>query len=190
MYRWEEQQRAGRSPMREYGFTLRFALPSTAMVPDDAIERLGEAGCDDALIGVGCAGRIALEFARSAECARAAVLSAIRDVRKALPEAELVEVTPDIVGITDLAQVVGCSRQNMRKLLVGLGAGAPPPVHEGNSSIWHLATVLDWLAREKRYSVSADLMELSEVAMKVNGALDAFRTDRDTQEELRVLLAQ
>jgi hypothetical protein len=175
--------------MREYGFTLRFALPWAGLASHELVERLGDAGCDDALIGVGHAGRIALDFVRSAESAREAVLSAIRDVRIAVPEARLIEVTPDIVGLTDVAQLVGCSRQNMRKLLVAGGATVPAPLHEGASSLWHLAPVLRWLASEKRYAIAGDLLELSEVAMRINAALDALRTDDGTQEELQGLLA-
>ena len=175
--------------MKQYEFTLRFVLPSMDIVSDELVERLGNAGCDDALIGVGHSGRIALEFARSSESARTAILSAIRDVRSALPEGELAEVAPDIVGLTDVAGMVGCSRQNMRKLLVASGTGMPPPIHEGTPSLWHLAPVLNWLAREKRYAVATDLLELSEAAMRVNAALDALRTDDETREEIRALLA-
>ncbi len=175
--------------MKAYEFTLRFVLPSTDVVSDELIERLGDAGCDDALIGVGHAGRIALEFVRSSESAQAAILSAIRDVRSALPDAELIEVAPDIVGITDAADVVGCSRQNMRKLLIASGTDVPAPIHEGTPSLWHLAPVLDWLVREKRYNVASDLLELSQAAMRVNAALDALLTDDETREEIRALLA-
>ncbi len=175
--------------MKEYEFTLRFTLPSAGLASDELVDRLGDAGCDDALIGVGHAGRIALEFARSSESARAAILSAIRDVRTAVPEARLIEVTPDIVGLTDVAEIVGCSRQNIRKLLVAGGAAAPTPLHEETSSLWHLAPVLRWLVSEKRYTIAGDLLELSEVAMRINVALDALRTDDGTQEELQALLA-
>jgi hypothetical protein len=175
--------------MSEYEFTLRFMLPWAGLASDELVERLGEAGCDDALIGVGHAGRIALEFARTAVSARVAVLSAIRDVRTAVPEAQLIEVSPDIVGLTDVAEIVGCSRQNMRKLLVARGATVPAPLHEGTCSLWHLAPVLRWLVGEKRYEVAKELLEVSEVAMSINVALDVRGTDDGTREELRALLA-
>lgn len=175
--------------MREYEFALRFTLPPDEAHSDELIERLGDAGCDDALIGIGHAGRIAFEFTRESDSARNAILSAIEDVKRALPEAELVEVTPDLVGVTDVADIVGCSRQNIRKLLVSCTSRVPVPLHEGRSAIWHLAPVLRWLVSEKRYSVSKDLLEISEVTMKVNAAVDALHTDRDTQDEIRALLA-
>jgi hypothetical protein len=159
--------------MKEYEFALRFVVPSIEVVSDELVERLGDAGCDDALIGVGHAGRIALEFARTSDSAHEAIVSAIRDVRGVLRDAELVEVTPDIVGLTDVAEMVGCSRQNMRKLLVTCGA----------------APVLSWLVHDKRYSIPGDLLELSEATMKVNVALDALRTDDETRNEIQALFA-
>ena len=144
--------------MKEYEFALRFVVRSIEVISDELVEQLGDAGCDDALIGVGHAGRIAMEFARTSDSAHEAILSAIRDVRGVLPDAELVEVTPDIVGLTDVAEMVGCSRQNMRKLLVTCGTRGPVPIHEGASTLWHLAAVLNWLVSDKRYSIPDDLL--------------------------------
>jgi hypothetical protein len=175
--------------MRQYGFALRFVTPSIEVISDELIEQLGDAGCDDALIGVGNRGRIALEFARNSDSAHEAIVSAIRDVRRVLPDAELIEVTPDMVGLTDVADMVGCSRQNMRKMLVTCSERGPAPAHEGTATLWHLATVLTWLAHRKRYSIPAELMELSEATMNVNAALDTLRTDDETRDELRALLA-
>jgi len=47
--------------MKEYKFTLKFSLQDN---PDAYIEKLGIEGCDDALIGIGQSGRIALNFTR------------------------------------------------------------------------------------------------------------------------------
>ena len=50
----------------EYVFTLKFQLSDEDSDHDEIVERLGAAGCDDALVGVGQPGRIALEFTREA----------------------------------------------------------------------------------------------------------------------------
>ena len=173
--------------MKEHEFTLRFVIPSVESVSDDIVERLGDAGCDDALIGVGQAGRIALEFARASDSAHSAIMSAIRDVRRVFPDATLVEVTPDIVGLTDVGEMVGCSRQNMRKLLIACGARGPAPLHEGAPTLWHLAPLLDWLMHDKGYPVPDGLLELAQATMKVNTALDSLRTDDQTRDEIRAL---
>ena len=101
----------------EYIFTLKYQLGSDVEDMDAVIERLGEAGCD-ALAGIGLPGRLALEFTREAPSAEAAVGSALDDVRRALPDARLIEAAPDLVGLTDVAEIAGVSRQAMRKLML------------------------------------------------------------------------
>ena len=44
--------------MKEYSFTLKFNFPDARTDPDCYIDRLYEAGCDDALIGIGKQGII------------------------------------------------------------------------------------------------------------------------------------
>jgi hypothetical protein len=102
--------------MMEFSFVLKYRLAESNQDLDDVIERLAEAGCDDSLIGTGTAGRIALDFTREAESADAAVFSALSDVKRALPDAELIEAGPDYVGLSDIANIIGVSRQYMRKL--------------------------------------------------------------------------
>ena len=53
----------------EYTFTLRYQLPDRSIDPDILLEQLGAAGCEDALVGMGLPGRIALEFTREASSA-------------------------------------------------------------------------------------------------------------------------
>lgn len=171
-----------------YDFTLRFTLPSPDLDMDSVADRLYGQGCDDALIGIGQPGRLALDFARHADSAREAVMSAIADVTNAVPGARLVEATPDLVGVTDVAEMVGCSRQNIRQLMVSCAGSTPTPVHEGKQALWHLAAVLDWLVSEKHYRVSAELLELANAAMQVNLALDALQADPKVEEDLRAIL--
>jgi hypothetical protein len=152
--------------MNQYDFTLKFAIPDD---PDrQTLEtRLFEGGCDDALIGTGQRGRLALSFTREAESARAAIDSAIRDVRDAIPEASLVEAGPDLVGVTDIADLFEFSRQNMRKLVQTHLDSFPLPLHEGRASLWHLADVLDWFDRQGRV-VDRALREVAQESMQVN----------------------
>jgi hypothetical protein len=79
----------------EHEFTLKFALPANHQPVDDLVERLGEAGCVDAVVGIGQAGRIALEFTREANSAKSAIFSALATVKAAIPGAKLLEVIPD-----------------------------------------------------------------------------------------------
>ena len=96
----------------EYTFTLKYRLSAEDCDFDEIVERLAAEGCDDATVGVGQAGRLALVFAREAKSATHALVSALKDVLRAVPTAQLVEAAPDFVGLTDVAEVAGVSRQN------------------------------------------------------------------------------
>jgi hypothetical protein len=78
--------------MMDYEFTLKFKLPADDADADELVERLGET-CDDALVGIGQPGRLALNFTRAAASAELAIISALTDAKNAVPEAKLVEVT-------------------------------------------------------------------------------------------------
>ncbi|MHA7685554.1 helix-turn-helix transcriptional regulator [Cupriavidus sp. PET2-C1] len=173
----------------EYTFTLKYQLADDDdRDPDALIERLGEAGCDDALVGIGQPGRLALEFTREAADAEAAVRSALADVRRAVPSAKLIEVAPDLVGLSDVAEIVGVSRQNMRKLMLAHPGSFPAPVHEGSASIWHLADVLAWLQARGSYSLTRDILEVARVALQVNVAKEGRRLPRSAVDDLEALV--
>lgn len=152
----------------EYEFILKFRLADPGADPQRFVAALAKAGCDDATVGVGQRGRIALDFAREAESALDAVVSAVRAVRQAIPGAELVEASPDLVGLTDVAEMVGCTRQNIRKLMVSNPATFPSAVHEGTQSLWHLRQVLAWFRDTQKRPVDQALIEVSDVTMKLN----------------------
>ncbi len=174
--------------MSEYEFELRFALQSCDLGTDQLVERLYAAGCDDALIGVGRPGQVALDFIREAESAMNAVLSAIADVRRALPEARLIEVSPDLVGLTDVGQLLRVTRQNVRKLLLNCEALPPVALHEGRPALWHLATVLEWLGANKHYQIPEGLDSLARATMQVNLAVASREVDKTTQRDVLTLL--
>ncbi|TWC65695.1 AlpA family transcriptional regulator [Herbaspirillum sp. SJZ099] len=172
----------------EYTFTLKYQLADDDRDPDTLVERLGEAGCDDALVGTGQPGRLALEFTREAADAGVAVRSALADVRRAAPSARLIEVAPDLVGLTDVADIVGVSRQNMRKLMLAYPGCFPVPVHEGSTSIWHLADVLTWLQSRGGYSLTEDVLAVAQVALEVNLAKEGWRLPRSASKALEALV--
>jgi predicted DNA-binding transcriptional regulator AlpA len=172
----------------EYTFTLKYQLADDDRDADALVERLGEAGCDDALVGIGQPGRLALEFTREAADAGAAVRSALADVCRAAPLAKLIEVAPDLVGLTDVAEIVGVSRQNMRKLMLAHPGSFPAPVHEGSVSIWHLADVLTWLQAKGSYALAKDVLDVARVALQVNAAKEGQRLPRSASKELQALV--
>jgi hypothetical protein len=177
--------------MTEYTFTFKYRLPDSERDMEALVERLGEAGCTDALVGIGTPGRLALEFTREAQSAQEAVRSALADVKAAIPSATLVEALPDLVGLSDVAELVGVSRQNMRKLSLG-HRDFPLPVHEGregSASLWHLFDVLAWLEGRKGYEFDQTLRETAEVTLEVNMVKEARRHAPRATHDLEPLVA-
>jgi predicted DNA-binding transcriptional regulator AlpA len=172
----------------DYTFTLKYRLPESEGDMDALAERLGEAGCTDALLGLGTPGRLALEFTREADSAMEALRSALADVKAAIPGAALVEAQPDFVGLTDVAELVGVSRQNMRKLMLS-HRDFPLPVHEGSASLWHLADILAWLENRKGYEPDRVLRETAAAALEVNLAREARRHTSRSKGDLGRLIA-
>lgn len=176
--------------MNEYDFTLKFALPGAETDPEEFVGALLEAGCDDALIGIGTTGRISLDFTREARSALEAVSTAIKNVKSVIPGAKLIEATPDLVGLTDVADMLGFSRQNMRKIMLKGGADFPPPSHEANKSVfWHLSSILSWLANAGQYKIDKSLLDLAEINKTLNSIQERHNTDPELEKQVRDLCA-
>ena len=173
----------------EYEFTLKYRLSAADSDADELVERLGAAGCDDALLGVGQPGRIALDFSREARSAQAAIVRALMAVKKAIPTARLVEVSPDSVGLTDIAELVGVSRQNMRQLSLAHAKTFPTPFHSGNVELWHLAHVLEWLGERGNYRIEQSLFDVALVAMQINLVKESNLIQGEVRREVRNLVA-
>jgi len=175
--------------MRLYDFTLKFALGQSDADPEACLEKLATEGCDDALVGLGHSGRMALNFTRRAPSGYDAIVSALSDVKRAIPGAKLVEANPDLVGLTDVAKLLGFTRQNMRKLMIKNGADFPMPVHEGKPAIWHLSKVLLWLKENRNYPIDESLLEIAQVSMQCNLLREMSDLDPGTSTELGTLVA-
>lgn len=173
----------------EFSFTLKYQLSDDDCNLDELVERLGAAGCDDALVGIGQPGRIALEFTREADNARVALMSALTDVKHAVPTSRLIEAAPDFVGLTDVAELIGMSRQNLRKLMVSYSSSFPLPVHEGSAAIWHLADVLGWLQAKGGYGLEQAVIEVSKTTKQINVAKEARQITPEIQREMYALVA-
>lgn len=173
--------------MNEYEFTLKFRLPDADADPEQFIDALAEAGCDDATAGIGQRGRIALDFTREAANASKAIVSALQAVKAAIPGVELIEASPDFVGLTDVADLVGCTRQNIRKLMTSNPSTFPLAVHEGSQALWHLRPLLAWFAETQKRPIDRSLIEVSEVTMQVNMARERRLRGAGLSKELEML---
>jgi hypothetical protein len=174
--------------MTDYEFTLKFRLADPQADPDRYADALYGNGCDDALVGVGRKGKVALQFNREAESAYAAISSAIADVRKTIPDAKLIEASPDFVTTSDVAELLECTRQNVRVMLER-GVDVPTAVHEGASTLWHLADLLTWLKNSKAYAVDPALLEVAQTTRLINSARDIGALRKIDPSEQNTLLA-
>ena len=172
----------------EYEFTLKYRLAAEDCDFEAIVERLGEAGCTDATVGIGQPGRIALFFTRESASAMEALVSALSDVKVAAPTARLIEAGPDFVGLTDVADVAGVSRQNMRKLMLTHAVDFPAPVHEGSASVWHLSDVLDWLDARGGYNIGTNVSEVARTAKQVNLAKEVQELEPQVNRQLESLV--
>jgi len=116
-------------------------------------------------------------------------LSALTDVKKAIPTAKLVEVGPDLVGLTDVADLVGVTRQNMRKLMLAHAAAFPAPIHSGSTSLWHLAPVLEFLGEREQYKLAPALIDVALAAMRLNITKEAVLIGHKVDKRLALLAA-
>ncbi|MFU8784530.1 DNA-binding protein [Aliidiomarina sp.] len=173
--------------MKEFEFTLKFSLPDSTQDPQDYIDALGESGCDDAIIGIAQKGRVALQFTREASDAFSAVTSAIEDVKSAIPDAKLIESTPDLVGLTDIAKLMGVTRQYLRKLET-TKINFPQPVHSGKVAIWHLSNFLQWYEVSQRKQVNITIKEIASANMQINIAKEWAQLDHSTKSKISSLV--
>jgi predicted DNA-binding transcriptional regulator AlpA len=126
---------------------------------------------------MGRTGRIASQFSRYADSAAEAILSAIKNIKEAIPEATLIEAAPDLVGLSDIAEILGYSRQNIRKLMMNNLVSFPTPIHEGKIILWHLSNILTWVKESNRYRVDELLLDVARTNMQVNIAKESMHLD-------------
>jgi predicted DNA-binding transcriptional regulator AlpA len=167
--------------MNDYSFMLNFSLPHRDDDPEQYLDALFEAGCDDASIGTGRAGMIGLDFTRSAPSAEEAIRSAIGSVQAAIPGTILVQAGPDLVGLTEMAAIFEFSRQNMRKYATGKSEARdafPSPTIIGEPSLWHLAEIVAWLKANTAIRPPDHLLDVAKMAARINFELERGRAQK------------
>ena len=110
---------------REYDFALILTgVPELSTAVEDG---LFQAGCDDATLSMQY-GSLYLEFSRAAPSLKDAILSAIRDVRKAGVGADVWRVdSHDLVSPSEIARRIGRTRQLIHQYITGArGPGGFP----------------------------------------------------------------
>jgi hypothetical protein len=156
----------------EYDFAL--LLDGISEINADIENALFEAGCDDATISVR-SGRVYLTFSRTASSIKDAVISAIRNVREANIDADVLRVDArDLVTQSDIARRIGRSRQLVFQYISGArGPGSfPAPACNitGGVHLWYWCEVAYWLWRNDIIKQEV-LREAQELAM-INSILE------------------
>ena len=170
---------------REYDFAL--VITGVPDLTPEVQDALFNSGCDDATFSIqyGC---LYAEFSRTAESLKGAILSAIRDVRKANIGAEVDSIDEsNLVTQAEIARRINRSRQLVSQYISGeRGPGnfPPPACHFAeNAPMWTWCAVSFWLAQNdiirREESSNAEVMAL------INVALELERQEQKNPELLR-----
>lgn len=132
---------------REHEFAL--VLSEITKLTPEILDALFEAGCDDATPSIRN-GRMYMTFSRTARSLKDAILSAIRDVKRANIGTDVMRVDEcDLVTQADIARRIGRTRQLVSQYISGeRGDGCfPPPACELNEKhpLWLWCEVAYWL---------------------------------------------
>ncbi len=157
---------------REFDFALILSGPTE--LTDAMADALFASGCDDATPSV-CYGRVWLEFSRPAESYQEAVLSAIRDVRKANIGADVWRIDDcNLVTQAEIARKIGKSPQYVQQLMSGKrGPGRfPPPVCHlsEHTLLWPWCEVSLWLCENN--VIKREVVEQAQLTYAINLALE------------------
>lgn len=167
----------------EYDFAL--ILTGVSELTDEVISAFLNVGCDDATLSVQY-GRLYMEFSRAAPSLKDAILSAIKDVRRAGIGADVLRVDDcNLVTAAEIAQRIGRSRQHVHQYMIGeRGPGGFPPPScyiTDRSPLWAWCAVSYWLSQSDM--IRPEEVQEAEVLEAINNAL-AFAHQRDRNPQL------
>ena len=160
---------------REHDFAL--ILSGIGELNEKVEDALFEAGCSDATLSIQY-GYIYMEFSRLAPSLKAAVLSAIRDVRTADIGAEVWRVDEcNLVTPAEIARRIGRSRQLVHQYMTGQRGPGGFPAPECNltegAPLWAWCTVSYWLYQNDM--IRPELQEDAETVAAINNFLEGAR---------------
>jgi hypothetical protein len=171
---------------KEYEFTL--VVDSIRDMTPEMAEALFEAGCGDATVGMS-GGVFEAIFHRESSSFEDAVLSAISDVRKAVPGAAGFRLDHrDLVSQSDIARRIGKSRQSVNLYVSGkqtpsgsreLGTFPSAVADSREGPLYSWSDVAEWLRLHGL--LSSEAAEEAESRRFVAAALD-FASQRITPE--------
>lgn len=159
----------------EFDFALILSGPTD--LTSEVEDGLFEAGCDDATLSLQY-GVLYLEFSRSADSLKEAILSAIQDVRKAGIGADVVRVDEcHLVTMAEIGRRIGRSRQLVHQYITGQrgpgGFPAPACNLAHGRPLWQWCAVSYWLVQNDLLRV--ETWEQARVVEAINTELEMAR---------------
>lgn len=157
---------------REYDFAL--VLKGVHHLTTEVEDALFQAGCDDATLSLQY-GSVAMEFSRSALTLKDAILSAIRDVRKAGIGADVWRVDAcELVSPAEIARRIKRSRQLVHQYMTGKRGPGGFPAPECNLTdgqpLWSWCAVSYWLSQNDM--IRLEELRDAEIVAAINNALE------------------
>jgi hypothetical protein len=133
--------------MNDYTFTLRFLAPSRTV--EDLSNSLYERIDDASLMGPDDDGSFLLEFDRRSTSLARALVAALEELLRTLPDATVLRVEEDdLATMADLAKRSGRTPESVRLLVNGRrGPGGFPPAAGrlgARTKVWRWADVAQW----------------------------------------------
>ncbi|HEX9890058.1 MAG TPA: hypothetical protein VGA69_11305 [Nitriliruptorales bacterium] len=150
--------------MDSYDFVL--IVDGIDLTSDDDLDRLFEAGLDDATPSVVDSVQY-LDVTREAGSYGHALFRALREVgdaggtiRHVFEVDEHGQPRPGLVSLSDIARRTGWSREYVRLLAAGKRGpgGFPAPHRDAAPALYAWADVIEWLARHPEVAASAELI--------------------------------
>jgi hypothetical protein len=156
----------------EYDFTL--VLTGKKGISDSAVNALIEAGCDDATVSVR-SGRVYITFSRIASSIKDAIISAIKDVRSASIDMDVLRVDEcNLVTQAEIARKIKRTRQLVNQYILGTRGpgGFPPPSCNicDDAPLWRWCEVAYWLCENDM--IRSECLEEAETIDVVNNVLE------------------
>ena len=138
--------------MTKFEFDIVFALPVGEFDPLDLSNAVFEAGFEDAIVGLGQRGLVAVALEVEGDDSESVIVSAARRILKHLPEGSaLREVRPDLVSLADVAKRLNIKRQALQKKQL------PAPAVCGHYRVTEVAEAIMNVAENGRRKARFDL---------------------------------
>jgi hypothetical protein len=175
-------------------FTFQLFCLDVDTADERFLDRLYEAGCSDATVFFKD-GYVCLSFARRAQSAERAVVTAIRDFERAGIGGVVERVEPDdLASLAEIAKRIGVTRASLQKYARGaskVGRDFPGPVQNLSSprrELFSTAEIMRWMLSRRRACIPAESLELFQAVANTNRALAVAKAQKD--EAVRRLVAQ